>query len=162
MLSHTGTLWHYLGSFILYTLMAVGLIYGAYLYARKASVVKPFLGLGKKPESPSAPKLILESSLALEPRKTLYVVCAGNERFLIAASGESTQLLSKLEESSQTAGTSAMAATSVAAVTLPPVDRVDERPWYTEAPIITRPQKAGFGARFVQSVQWLVSSRSGK
>jgi hypothetical protein len=160
MLSHTGTLWHYLGSFIVYTLAAIGVIYGAYCYARKATVVgKPILGLGKKQE-PTAPPLTLESSLALEPRKTLYVVCAGNERFLVAASGESTALLSKLENTPQSA--SATAAITTPTVNLPQMDRAEERPWYTEAPIITRRPKASIGARFVQSVQWLVSARSGK
>jgi hypothetical protein len=158
MLSHTGTLWHYLGSFIFYTLLAIGLIYGAYWYARKAPSGNILMGFGKKPDDNAVPKLTLESTLALEPRKTLYVVCSGNERFLIAASGETTQLVSKLENTPQPVSASEPAVQ----VALPPVVMPEERPWYTDAPIITRRQKASFGSRFVQSVQWLVSSRSGK
>ena len=45
-------------------------------------------------------------------------------------------------------------------VTLP-MERPVERPWYAEVPKITTPtRKVGFGTRFVQSVQWLVASRS--
>lgn len=41
--------------------------------------------------------LSLESRLFLEPRKSLYVIKAGRERFLIATNAEGSQLIAKLE-----------------------------------------------------------------
>ncbi|MBR1681410.1 flagellar biosynthetic protein FliO [bacterium] len=41
--------------------------------------------------------LNIEDALGLSPRKTLYIIKAGNERFLIAADLERTTLISKLE-----------------------------------------------------------------
>jgi flagellar biogenesis protein FliO len=153
MLSHTGSLWHYLGSFILYTLLAIGAIYGAYWYARRATgSLIPGLP-NRKPVEEDPLKLTIESTLALEPRKTLYVIRSGEERFLIAASGETTQILSKLESPKQPEPEPEV-------ISLP-MERPVERPWYAEAPKpVIVPRKTGFGTRFVQSVQWLVSSRS--
>ncbi len=150
MLSHTGTLWHYLSSFVLYTLGAVALIYGAYWYARR-STSGPLPGLSKKVE-PETP-LMLESTLALEPRKNLYVIRAGKERFLVSTSGEDTHLLSKLEP---------VPAEVAAAELIPEVEATPRlEPWYAHSqpvrPVV--PRSNGFGARFVQSVQWLVASR---
>ena len=42
--------------------------------------------------------LSIEDTLSLTPRKTLYVVREGSERFLIAADLDRTTLISKLEE----------------------------------------------------------------
>ena len=42
-------------------------------------------------------KLDIENALNISPRKTLYVIKAGKERFLIAADAERTTFLSKLE-----------------------------------------------------------------
>ena len=39
----------------------------------------------------------IEDCISLAPRKTLYVIKAGKERFLIAADAERTTFLSKLE-----------------------------------------------------------------
>src|ERR1044072_1229538 len=96
MLHHTGTLWQHLGSFILYTLFAIGMIYAAYYYARKHSG-NLLGGLGEKIIPGGKMKLEVESSLSLEPRKTLYVVRAGAELFLLSPSMEGTQFLSRLE-----------------------------------------------------------------
>ena len=41
--------------------------------------------------------LSVEDSLSLSPRKTLYVIREGSERFLIAGDLERTTLISKLE-----------------------------------------------------------------
>ena len=147
MLNHTGTLWHYLGSFVLYTLLAIGCIYAAYCYFRK-SPGGSMLPLGRKAEKADPNKLTLESVLPLEPRKTLYVVRSGPERFLISASGDDTALLSKLEP----------VPSVVEILDMVPEDTSD-RPWYTERPNL-RVRKQTMGERFRQSVQWLVSSRS--
>ena len=42
--------------------------------------------------------LKIEDTLSLSPRKTLFVIRDGNERFLIAADLERTTLISKLED----------------------------------------------------------------
>jgi hypothetical protein len=164
---HSGSLLHYLGSFILYTLLAIGVIYAVYCYARKHSGTL-FLGV-KKNADPKA-RLEIESVLALEARKNLYVVRSGHERFLVATSMEGTQFLSRLE--------------STGAPVIPePVQQAPpilqeatvQPPWYTQTQ--TRPEEPatlsseskksgatkpgeGFGARFVQSLQWLAASRT--
>jgi len=100
-------LWHYVGSFTLYTLLAIGVIYGLFLYFRKnpaslnslAALGNGGLQFGRNPlQSQQAKKLEVETILALEPRKTLYIVRADQERFLIATSMEGTQFLAKLSE----------------------------------------------------------------
>ncbi|MCE3235193.1 MAG: hypothetical protein K0Q50_1373 [Vampirovibrio sp.] len=150
MLSHTGTLWQYLGSFVLYTLATVGIIYGVYWYTRRTSGGSA--AAAAAPAEEGQPKLELESTLALEPTKNLYVIRSGNERFLLATTAEGTQLLSRLDN----------VPTEVTA-TVPEVTEeapATPKPWYASEPpaVLARPN-AGFKQRFVQSVQWLVSSR---
>lgn len=148
------TIWHYLGSFILYTLVAIGFIYAAYWYARKNS--GNLLGGARKPVNPKT-KLEIESVLALEVRKNLYVVRSGNERFLIATSMEGTQFLSRLET---TAMPVIQEVPSESAEI--PVEGTVAPPWYSrpeETPDETA-AKGTFGSRFMQSVQWLISSRT--
>lgn len=158
MLNHTGALWHYLGSFILYTLGAVALIYGAYWYARRST-------RGALPDTVQhsqlqLPALEIESVLALEPQKTLYVIRSGQERFLVSSSGDNTTLLSRLEP----------VFTEQAEVSEIPVVQETSRlePWYAlQQPLnqslnqpLNQPLKSEtFGSRFIKSVQWLVSSR---
>lgn len=150
MLSHTGTLWQYLGSFVLYTLGAVGLMYGAYWYARRSIVnAAPATPV----EAPNA--MVLESSLSLEPQKTLYIVRVGEERFLISTTAEGLQFLSKLEKE----------ILLVPEAEIPTVRETPRlEPWYANAgqqvalPVMPRRTET-FGSRFIKSVQWLVSSR---
>lgn len=153
MLSHTGTLWQYLGSFVLYTLGAVALIYGAYWYARRSTTGFLPGAAATVPEEAEVP-LVLEASLSLEPQKNLYIIRSGKERFLIAASGEATQLLSKLES---------VETEAEAPVEIPIVEETPKlEPWYTPGPQPVAPpaiRRESFGSRFVKSVQWLVSSR---
>ena len=156
MLSHTGTLTQYLTNFVLYTLMTVGVMYGAYWYTRKAVGNRASVST---PTVATPDPLTLESSLALDPHKVLHVVRIGSERFLISVSGEGTQLLSKLED----VPAAAPAVVETAVPTLPTEVKVD-LPWYANQPprmvMTAPPPRSSFGARFVQSVQWLVSSRS--
>lgn len=158
MISHPASLWQYFGSFVTYTLTTVGVIYGVYWYTRRASGG----ALGGAPKAPEvAPEsLVLESALPLEPQKTLYVVRTGSERFLISATGTDTQLLSKLEPVPPPV-------VEVPVVEVAPLVQAKvDLPWYADQP--TRVQAPpppirrapSFGQRFVQSVQWLVASRS--
>lgn len=176
---HTGMLWQYLGSFTLYTLLAIGMIYAAYWYVRKAS--GNGFGLLGKSVHPKT-KLEVESVLSLEPRKNLYVVRAGQERFLIATGAENTHMLSKLETDTALAMQpmaapvpEAPAAEEVPVVTEVVVNAAQvTSPWYTqpEAPVelpFTKtaqsfkpgPALAGaVGNRLLQSVRWVLSSRT--
>lgn len=93
MIPNGGGLWHYLGSFMFYTLAAIGLLYAAYWQIKK----NPGLLTFSKNGISSKESLQVESFLALEARKNLYVIKAGNERFLLSTSPEGTQFLSRLE-----------------------------------------------------------------
>lgn len=81
----------YLVSFLIYTLAMVGVIFAA-LFVFKAFSNKCF--------SRKTTKLDIEDSMGLSPRKTLYIIKAENERFLIAADTDRTTLIAKLEKSS--------------------------------------------------------------
>jgi flagellar biogenesis protein FliO len=156
MLNHTGALWQYLGSFVLYTLAAVALIYVAYWYARRSTGgVLP--DTSKNSSSSQIQTLEIESTLALEPQKTLYVIRSGKERFLVASSEDDMTLLSRLDP------------VFTEQVEVPeeiPVVQETPRlePWYAlQQPLnqsLSHPLKSDtFGSRFLKSVQWLVSSR---
>jgi flagellar biogenesis protein FliO len=80
----------YLSNFIVYFMAMIGIIILA-LYVYKKFSVSNFTV--KKNNS-----LHIEDTLSLSPRKTLYVVRNGAERFLIAADLERTTLISKLED----------------------------------------------------------------
>lgn len=95
------SLGHYLGSFTLYTLLAIGMIYGVFWYLKKnpQGLMKlARMTKGKTPlSSLNKQELAIESSLPLEIRKNLYVIRSGQERFLVATSAEGTQFLARLE-----------------------------------------------------------------
>lgn len=79
---------HYLISFSIYTLAMIGVIFAA-LFVFKTFSNKCF--------SKKSTLLKIEDSMNLSPRKTLYIVNAKNERFLIAADIERTSLIAKLD-----------------------------------------------------------------
>ena len=79
----------YLSNFIVYLLAMIGLIILA-LYVYKKFNVSGF-------SSRKNNTLHVEDTLSLTPRKTLYVIRNGNERFLIEGDMERTTLISKLE-----------------------------------------------------------------
>ena len=83
----------YLANFIVYTLAMVGVM-GLALFAFK----KFALGGGKL-NSSKCLKVI--DAMTLSPRKTLYIVSAGDEKFLIAGDVDRTTLRSKLGETKQ-------------------------------------------------------------
>ena len=79
---------HYIANFAIYTMAMIGLICFALFVYKKFSIScvnsnrKGFLNI--------------EDALSLSPRKILYVIKAGEERFLIASDTERTALISKL------------------------------------------------------------------
>lgn len=78
----------YLASFSIYTMAMIGLIFIA-LFAFKTFSTKCF--------SKKSSMLNVEDSMSLSPRKTLYVINAQNERYLIAADVDRTSLIAKLD-----------------------------------------------------------------
>lgn len=84
----------YLVNFSLYTLAMVGIIFCA-LFVFKA--VMSGKGFSKKSEF-----LKVEDSMNLSPRKTIYVIKAGEEKFLVASDIDRTSLIAKLDEKSET------------------------------------------------------------
>lgn len=79
----------YLLNFSIYTLAMVGVIFAA-LFVFKG--VMTGRGFSKKSEF-----LNIQEVMNLSPRKTLYVIKAGEERFLIASDVDKTSLISKLD-----------------------------------------------------------------
>lgn len=79
----------YLVNFAVYTMAMIGLIFFALMLYKKFALGGDF---GKKSDF-----LSIEESLSVSPRKNLYVVRAGRERFLIAGDADKTTLISKLD-----------------------------------------------------------------
>ena len=80
----------YLANFMVYTLAMVGVIVIALLVFKSATSQ----GAGAKSKY-----LKVIDSMSLAPRKTLYIVSTGREKFLIAGDVDKTALISKLETS---------------------------------------------------------------
>ena len=78
----------YLANFMVYTLAMIGVISIALLVFKNTST----FGGGAKSKN-----LKVVDSLTIAPRKTLYVVSTGKEKFLIAGDVNKTTLISKLE-----------------------------------------------------------------
>lgn len=78
----------YLGNFIVYTFAMVGVIVIALLVFKNSTSV----GVNKKSKY-----LKVIDTMSLAPRKNLYIVSAGEEKFLIAGDVDKTTLISKLE-----------------------------------------------------------------
>lgn len=81
----------YLTGFIVYTAAMIGVIFIAIFAYSKFS----FKGSSK------SKFLNVEDCINLAPRKNLYVVRAGKERFLVASDAERTTLISKLAENAK-------------------------------------------------------------
>ena len=80
----------YLANFMVYTLAMVGVIVIALLIFKSATSQ----GIGNKSKY-----LKILDTISLAPRKTLYIVSAGKEKFLIAGDVNNTTLISKLDTS---------------------------------------------------------------
>lgn len=79
---------NYLASFSIYTMAMVGIIFFA-LFVFKTFSNKCF--------TKKSAMLNVEDSMGLSPRKTLYIINADNQRFLIAADVDRTTLISQLD-----------------------------------------------------------------
>lgn len=82
----------YLINFAVYTLAMVGVIFLALMVFKKTA-------LNQHSQS-NTKTLSVEESISLSPRKSLYIIKAGMERFLIASDIERTTMLSKLNSNS--------------------------------------------------------------
>ncbi len=82
----------YVVNFTVYTLAMLGLIFFAVFIYKKVTDGS----IGRN----NSQFLSVEQSLNLNPRKTLHVVRAGNEKFLIASDVDRTTLISKLNDNS--------------------------------------------------------------
>lgn len=78
----------YLANFMVYTLAMVGVIVVALLIFKGTTSQ----GIGSKSKY-----LRIIDTMSLAPRKTLYIVSTGTEKFLIAGDVDKTTLISKLE-----------------------------------------------------------------
>ena len=83
---------HYITGFAIYTLAMVGLLFFALFVYKKFSLAS---FTGKRQGF-----LKIEDALGLSARKTLYIVKAGEEKFLIAADLDRTTLIAKLDKTS--------------------------------------------------------------
>ena len=83
---------HYLISFSIYTMAMIGIIFIA-LFSFKTFSNNCF--------SKKSSMLNVMDSMKLSARKTLYVIKAENEKFLIVADIESTSLIAKLENTNE-------------------------------------------------------------
>jgi len=80
---------HYITGFAIYTLAMIGLLFFAMFIYKKFSLT----GFNIKKQG----FLKIEDALGLSARKTLYIVKAGDEKFLIAADLDRTTLIAKLK-----------------------------------------------------------------
>ena len=80
----------YILNFLVYTMAMIGIMFLAVV------VYKKTYSFGKPSNNKNDMKI--EESLALSPKKTLYVVNVKNEKFLIASDAERTSFLAKLGE----------------------------------------------------------------
>ena len=81
----------YVINFAVYTMAMIGLIFFALMVYKKSVGI---VGSNKSKRG----KLEIEETMTIAPRKTLYVIRAGNERFLIASDADKTSLISKLAD----------------------------------------------------------------
>ena len=85
----------YLAGFCVYTFAMIGIILVGFIVAKKC-----MYGHGSANRKDKF--LEIENSLVIEPKKTIYVLKAGNEKFLIASDMERTSFLTKLDSSNVT------------------------------------------------------------
>lgn len=80
----------YFIQFLAYTMAMVGFL-SVCLFVYKKLYIQTKSGTGSE-------CLYIENALRLNPKKQIYIVRAGNERFLVASDAENTTMLAKLEE----------------------------------------------------------------
>ena len=84
----------YVINFAVYTMAMLGLIFFALMVYKKTAGFAGGVKNGGK-------SLAIEETMTIAPRKTLYVVRAGEERFLIASDVDKTTLISKLQDNTE-------------------------------------------------------------
>lgn len=84
----------YLFKFIFYTSGVIGILLIGYVVAK--NFLSGAMILNKKEGN-----LEIEESLALSPRKTLHIIRAFDEKFLVASDATSTTLLAKLNSENE-------------------------------------------------------------
>lgn len=84
----------YLINFLVYSMAMVGLLFVCLMVYKKTMLNNRC--------AKNAEELSIENALNLSQRKTLYVIKAGNEKFLIAADTERTSFLAKLNDNNIT------------------------------------------------------------
>lgn len=80
----------YLTGFCVYTFAMIGIILVGFVVAKRCMY-------GNSSAKNRDKFLEVETSLVIEPKKTIYVLKAGNEKFLIASDMEKTSFLTKLD-----------------------------------------------------------------
>lgn len=80
----------YLMHIIFYTMAMIGIILVGFIIAKKSLT-------GLYTQNPKNKFLSIENYISIEPRKNIYVLKAGTERFLISTNSDQTQLLTKLD-----------------------------------------------------------------
>ncbi|MGN0006016.1 MAG: flagellar biosynthetic protein FliO [Candidatus Gastranaerophilaceae bacterium] len=80
---------HYFIQFLAYTMAMVGFL---------AICVVIYKKLGINSFSQNNKDLYIENGLRINARKYIYIIKAGNERFLVASDTERTTMLAKLQE----------------------------------------------------------------
>ena len=103
----------YLVNFAIYTMAMLGLIFFALMVYKKFAVGSNFSKTSKNSN------LSIEETMIIGPRKTLYVVKAGEERFLIAGDVDKTTLISKLDSNTSEIE-----------------EKISDKPTVTEEPIV--------------------------
>lgn len=82
-------MYNYIIGFSVYTLAMIGIIFIGFVLVKKCSMARK----GAKSHNNF---LEIETSLAIEPRKTIHVIRAGGEKILLATDAERTVFLTKL------------------------------------------------------------------
>ena len=84
----------YLVNFLVYSMAMVGLLFVCLLVYKKT--------MGNNCGKKNSEDLTVENAMNLSARKTLYIVKAGDEKFLIASDAERTTFLAKLNDTQNT------------------------------------------------------------
>ncbi|MDD3420192.1 MAG: flagellar biosynthetic protein FliO [Candidatus Gastranaerophilales bacterium] len=82
-------MYNYIIGFSVYTLAMIGIIFIGFVLVKKCSMARK----GAKSHNNF---LEIETSLSIEPRKTIHVIRAGGEKILLATDAERTVFLTKL------------------------------------------------------------------
>lgn len=97
---------HYLLNFVIATTGVIGLLYAIYWFLKQNPAILSGIQHRVKASGNKQQALRVESTLNLEPRKNLYVVSYGAEKFLLATTLDKTELISPLEVIPQQASVS--------------------------------------------------------